>query len=258
MDTMIHLRSILPALLGVLTSSALLPAADQDHLDLQKGDHIAIIGNGLADRMQHDGWLEAMIYKANPSLDLTVRTLAFSCDEVVTRLVTDTGASRSEWLAKTQSDVVLAFFGFNESFAGPDGLPKFKQELDGFLKDTLKATYNGKSAPRLVLFSPIAAEKMPDPNLSDPGLPQSQTWRCTAGHGRGRQSRPCAVRRSVHDASQHLYGEAKQPLTFNGIHLTESGDKVLAPVIFVGHLRLRAANSQRFHREAARRGGRQE
>ncbi|HEX3132397.1 MAG TPA: PVC-type heme-binding CxxCH protein, partial [Planctomycetota bacterium] len=33
-------------------------------------------------------------------------------------------------------------------------------------------------------------------------------------------------------ASQKLYADAKQPLTFNGIHLTESGNKTLAPVIF--------------------------
>ena len=30
---------------------------------LRTGDHVAIIGGGLADRMQHDGTLEAMLYR---------------------------------------------------------------------------------------------------------------------------------------------------------------------------------------------------
>jgi glucose/arabinose dehydrogenase/azurin/lysophospholipase L1-like esterase len=231
MDTMIRIRSLLPALVGVLISAGALHGADQDHLVLQPGDHIAVIGNGLADRMQHDGWLESMIYKANPTLDLTVRTLAFSCDEVVTRLVTDTGASRSEWLAKTHSDVVLAFFGFNESFAGAEGVAKFKQELDGFLKDTLKANYNGKGAPRLVLFSPIAAEKMPDPNLADPSATNANLTLYTAAMAEVAKADHVQFV-DLFTASQRLYGDARQPLTFNGIHLTEGGDKALAPVIF--------------------------
>src|SRR5687768_18368616 len=39
----------------VLTNSA---SATNPALELKKGDHIAIVGNGLAERMQHDGWLE--------------------------------------------------------------------------------------------------------------------------------------------------------------------------------------------------------
>ena len=226
-------RCFVPALLSACASLTALAGADAEHLDLHAGDHIAVIGNGLADRMQHDGWLEAMIYRANPTLDLTVRTLAFSCDEVVTRLVTDTGASRSEWLAKTHSDVVLAFFGFNESFAGADGLPKFKQELDGFIKDTLKANFSGKGAPRLALFSPIAAEKMPDPNLADPAPLNANLALYTNAMAEVAKANHIPFV-DLFAVSQHLYSGAAQPLTFNGIHLTELGDKLIAPALFTG------------------------
>jgi glucose/arabinose dehydrogenase/azurin/lysophospholipase L1-like esterase len=225
------IRRLLPALTLTLTALTTLPAADAEHLELQQGDHIAVIGNALADRMQHDGWLESLIYRANPTLDLTFRNLAFSCDEVVTRLVTDTGASRSEWLGRTKSDVVMAFFGFNESFAGPDGLPKFKTELEGFIKDTQKANYSGKGAPRLVLFSPIAAEKMADPNLADPAANNRNLALYSAAMAEVAKANHVPFV-DLFGASQSLYAEAKQPLTFNGIHLTESGDKALAPVIF--------------------------
>jgi mono/diheme cytochrome c family protein/glucose/arabinose dehydrogenase/lysophospholipase L1-like esterase len=224
------LPALLPSLLA-LAAAVPLPGADQEPLKLQPGDHVAVIGSALADRMQHDGWLETLVLRANPTLDLTFRNLAFSCDEVVTRVRTDTGATRSEWLAKTKTDVVLAFYGFNESFAGPEGLDKFKQELDGFIKDTLKANYNGKGAPRLVLFSPTAQEKMPDPNLTDPTVNNKNLAAYTAAMAEVAKADGVQFV-DLFAASQKLYAEAKQPLTFNGIHLTEAGDKALAPVIF--------------------------
>ncbi len=63
--------------------------------------------------------------------------------------------------------MVFAFFGYNESFAGEAGLPKFKMDLEEFIKHTLAQKYNGKTAPRLVLFSPIAHEDLKNPNLPD-------------------------------------------------------------------------------------------
>ena len=116
-------------------------AFDAYHLWMIRGTynhHVSIIGSGLADRLQHDGWFETLIQKAYPQADVVIRNLAYSGDEVVPRLVTDTGAARDQWLANLKTDVVLAFYGFNESFAGPDGVGKFKQELDVFLKDKQK------------------------------------------------------------------------------------------------------------------------
>ena len=56
--------------------------ADEPLLKLKQGDHIAIVGSGLADRQQHHAWLEALIHKSYPDLDLTIRNLGFGADEV--------------------------------------------------------------------------------------------------------------------------------------------------------------------------------
>src|SRR4051794_41967242 len=71
----------------------------------------------------------------------------------------------------TKADVLFAFFGYNESWAGEAGLPKFKTDLEAFIKHTLAQKYNGKSAPRLVLFSPTPVEdhKAPKPPAGGPG-----------------------------------------------------------------------------------------
>ena len=53
---------------------------------LQPGDHICIIGNTLAERMQHDGWLETLLHARFPQHDLVIRNLGFSGDEIATRL----------------------------------------------------------------------------------------------------------------------------------------------------------------------------
>ena len=60
----------------------------------------------------------------------------------------------------TKADVVFAFFGYNESFAGQAGLEAFKEQLTDWITHTLAQKYNGKTAPRVVLFSPIAHEDL--------------------------------------------------------------------------------------------------
>src|SRR5713226_976812 len=160
---------LMKKLIGLSAGLALFSlTAGAQILSLNKGDHICLIGNGLADRMQHHGCLETLIYARFPNDDLVFRNLAAAGDEVGTWHRSENFGSRDEWLSKTKADVILAFYGFNESFKGQPGLDKFKQDLDKFVKDTKGKDYSGKGAPRLVLFSPIANEKLNDPNLPDP------------------------------------------------------------------------------------------
>src|SRR5262249_61513576 len=50
-------------------------------LELTPGDHICVIGNTLADRMQHDGWLETLLHVRFPKHQLVVRDMGFPGDE---------------------------------------------------------------------------------------------------------------------------------------------------------------------------------
>ena len=65
-----------------------------------------------------------------------------------------------EWISRLGADVILAFFGYSESFEGPDYVETYKAELDAFIKHTLNQTYNGETTPRLALVSPIAFENL--------------------------------------------------------------------------------------------------
>src|SRR5215813_772883 len=87
-------------------------------LEVRPGDHISLIGGTLADRMQHDGWLETYLQSRFPKHELVVRNLGFSGDELKVRLRSANFGSPDKWLTANQTDVVFAFFGYNESFAG--------------------------------------------------------------------------------------------------------------------------------------------
>src|SRR4051812_16671585 len=166
--------------LFVLPLLAFVPADHADdksppvRVELKKGDHVAVIGNTTAERLQHDGWLSTYLHSRYPSHDLVFRNLGFSGDEVGgytasprfnNRLRSASFGSGDDWLSRVKADVIFAFFGYNESFAGKAGLEQFKKDLTSFITHARSMKYNGTSAPRLVLFSPVAHEDLKDPNL---------------------------------------------------------------------------------------------
>ncbi len=196
-------------------------------LTLKKGDHISFIGGSLGERMQHDGYLEALVQNRFPDQELVFRDLAFSGDELVMRNRSEGFGSPDEWLQKTQTDVVFAFFGFNESFAGEAGLPKFRQDLEGFIQHTLSQKYNGSAPPRLVLFSPIAHEDLNDRNLPDGHENNGRIALYTAAMAEIAATSDVPFV-DLFAASQKLYEQNEEPLTVDGVHLNEQGNHALA------------------------------
>jgi len=218
----------------LLVAGAILAPLNAAPLELKPGDHIAILGNALPDRMQHHGWLETLIYAKFPENKLVFRNLAVAGDEVATWHRSENFGSRDEWLKQTEADVVFAFYGFNESFAGDAGIEKFKKELARFLEQTKANNFSGKGSPRLVLFSPIANEKLDDPNQPDPAANNENLRKYTAAMAEVARANGVPFV-DLFSLSERLYAQAakqKQSLTFNTFLLTEAGDKMLAPEIF--------------------------
>jgi putative heme-binding domain-containing protein len=230
---------------------------NQGGLELREGDHICIIGNTLAERMQHYGWLEARLHSRFAQHRLVVRNLGYSGDEIelAKRLRSRDFGTPDQWLAGsapipqpeklvskqhvrenrfeltgTRADVIFAFFGYNESFAGQAGLPKFKQDLDAFIKHTLAQKYNGKTAPRLVLFSPIAHEEADDPHRPDGGENNRRLELYTRAMAEVAESHGVLFVDLFHPTLE-LYRTSQRPLTINGVHMNEHGDELLAAVI---------------------------
>jgi azurin/glucose/arabinose dehydrogenase len=216
-----------------LLGASLMPAQQVPALELKPGDHVAIIGGTLADRFQHSGWLETYLYAKYPDCNLVFRNLAVPGDEVVLRHRPTDFGSPDDWLGKVRANVIFAFFGFNESFQGQAGLGKFAEDLNRFLKETKEKNYSSNGPPRIVLFSPIANEKNPDPNFSNPSANNANLRAYTAIMA--------AVARSngvpfvdLFAPSARFFAAAERQgrsLTINGLHLNDAGDKMLAQVI---------------------------
>ncbi len=209
------------------------PLASQaaPRLELRPGDHIAILGNALADRMQHSGWFEAMLQARFPHHSLTVRTLAVAGDEVDTWHRSQGFGSRDEWLAKTGADVVFAFYGGNESFAGEAGLPRFRADLTQFVGELRAKTFGANGPMRVVLFTPIASERHQDPAFPDPTQHNLDLQRYAAAIADVAQQQEVACV-DLFAVSQQLFADAaarSHSLTVNGLHLTDAGDRLLAP-----------------------------
>ncbi len=199
-------------------------------LEFQKGDRIAILGNGLADRMQHDGWMEAFLQARQPGQQLVVRHMGFTGDELTIRMRSKGFGSPEQWLKRTQATVVFGFFGWNESFRDEAGLEKFKRDLAKFASKIRSPDSEGSPARRLVLFSPIAYE-----NIGDRLLPQGDKL----------NRRLLAYTKAMAEVAekldvpfvdlfhptQELYQRTSDSLTVNGIHLNDAGNRSLAEII---------------------------
>ncbi|MCH1507053.1 MAG: SGNH/GDSL hydrolase family protein, partial [Verrucomicrobiales bacterium] len=161
-------------------------------IPLKKDARIAIVGNGLGSRMLAYGHFETALHLRHPTLHLVIRNL---CDEGNTPGFRPHSARRSPWafpgaeafhppvskakdrwgsghvgvggydspdtwLKRIRPSLMIAFFGFNESFAGAEGVENFSNELTAFVKHTLAQPYNGDKPPTLALVSPTAFEDL--------------------------------------------------------------------------------------------------
>ncbi|TWT81037.1 Cytochrome c-552 precursor [Planctomycetes bacterium CA13] len=220
------LRYFMPTLVLV---SLLLPAAGGEPV-FNRGDHVVYIGNTLADRMQHDGWLETYLHALLPQHELTFRNLGFSGDEVKLRQRADNFGDADMWLTKCGADVVLCFFGYNEAFRGEAGLKGFTDDLAAMIDQMRAQKYNSKSAPKLIVFSPLAHEDLRSPHLPS-GSENNKNLRMYTDAMRD----VCKLKQvpfvDLFQISQKLYSEAGKPLTMNGIHLHSHGNRALAQAI---------------------------
>lgn len=241
------LRSFILAGLLVAVMAASPDGRQSSSFELRPGDHIAIVGNTTAERLQQDGWLETLMHARFPAHDLTFRNLGFSGDEITTRLRSKGFGSPDEWLSgraepiggrtdnrfeavNTRADVIFAFFGYNESYAGEAGLPKFRDDLRAWLAHTLAQRYNGSTAPRVVLFSPIAHEDLKDRDLPD-GAANNARLRLYTGAMREVAAAAGVTFVDLFSASLGMYEAAPEALTINGVHLNAAGNRLIARAI---------------------------
>ncbi len=198
-------------------------------LALSKGDNIALIGNTLFERSQEFGHFEALLHQQFPQHELVVRHLAWSADAIDVQPRPANFADTEQHLTHEQADVIFAAYGFNESFAGEAGLDAFRQKLTEYIAGLKSQAFNGKSAPRIVLVSPIANENVPGIDAADLNNERIKKY--------------VSVMREVAQEQQVGFADLFEPmhqemlspgtdLTINGVHLNREGDRLFSQSLF--------------------------
>jgi len=220
-------------------------------IELKQGSSIVLVGNGLGSRMMQFGSFEANLYQQHPEKNLFIRNM---CDEGDTpgfrphsarpspwafpgaekfhpplSTATDrwgsgqTGAGNmptpDAWLSKLKPDLIIGFFGYNESFNGSAGIGSFEGELRAFIKHTLSQTYNGTSAPKLALVSPIAFEHEGTPH-GDKVNANLALYTAAMEKIAAEESVPFV---NCYNESQKWFRQSEAPLTRDGALLNQAG-----------------------------------
>ena len=225
-------------------------------LELKQDAHIALIGGNLGSRMMHYGLFETEMHVRYPEKSLFIRNMCdpgetpgfrphasrFSpwafpgAEKFQTEYANNSDSeghfdNPDQWLTRLNTDIIIAFFGYSESFQGEAGLENYKQELDAFIKHTLSQKYNGSSAPQLALVSPTAFEDLtgiydlPNGEKENKNLLLYTNAMKTVAQ----QNKVQFV--DAFTPSKQWYDNTAEPLTIDGAQLNEAGYKKLAKLL---------------------------
>ena len=205
-------------------------------LQLVKGERIAFVGNSTAERMNLFGHFETMLHLRHADKELVVRNFARPADEVGNRQRASDYTRLDDPLFSFNPDTMLCFFGFNESFAGKDGVAKFEADYEKFLDDYAKKypRDDAGSPPRFVIVSPIAAELNPDPLMPNSETMNENLKLYAAAAKSVAEKRKIAFIDVFEPSMKSFNAKATDKLlryTINGVHTNDVGDKVLASVL---------------------------
>ncbi|MDA1274986.1 MAG: HEAT repeat domain-containing protein [Verrucomicrobia bacterium] len=205
--------------------------------EFQDNDRVVLLGDTLVERAQQHGYIETKIQSRYPNYSLSFRNFGWSADfpSGESRASFDWNKPEIEWLdrlveriAEVKPTVVILGYGMANSFAGEDGLPKFKSDLNRLI-DGIRGKSEDRGV-RFILFSPIRHEHLPPP-FPDP-----------AKHNLQLELYANAIRSIAEEGAYRFIslfdllprgtnGTTAQPITDNGIHLNGLGYWWLAEVM---------------------------
>ena len=199
-------------------------------LQLKAGDRIALVGNTLLERDQNFGYIESMLHHRFPKHELVIRNLCWPADTPDIQPRPANYADMDQHLTHEKADVILAAFGFNESFDGQAGLEAFRQSLTNFAKEVTTQAYNGEAAPQVILLSPIANEDVANvpANKNNPNIElyANVVRDVAAQNGVGFVD--------LYQPTMQAMNESADDLTTNGVHLNKAGYAKLAKILHQG------------------------
>ncbi|MCF2488414.1 PVC-type heme-binding CxxCH protein [Dyadobacter sp. CY347] len=225
-------------------------------LTIKKGSRIVLLGNNLGSRMMNYDNFETELQVRYPEEMLYIRNMcdggdtpgfrphasrnlpwAFpGAEKFQTELANPSQSeghldTPDQWLTRLKTDVIIAFFGYNESFQGKEGLENYKAELDAFIKHTLSQKYNGAAAPQLAIVSPIAFEDLSAKFDLPNGKKENENLALYANGMKEIAAKNNVLFVDAFNPSKQWYADSKEDLTIDGSQLNEAGYKKLGVLL---------------------------
>lgn len=251
-------------LVGVIAIASLLAQCSKpagDFVVPGKNSHIILIGNNLGSRMMNYGHFETEMHVRYPDSLLFIRNMcdggdtpgfrphsgrnspwAFpGAEKFQTELAHPSGSeghfeTPDQWLTRLKADIIIAFFGYNESFQGEAGLDNYKAELDAFIQHTLNQKYNGEGPVQLAIVSPIAFEDLSDRYDLPDGKRENQNLAVYTAAMKEVAAKYNVRFADVFSVTREWFKSTETPLTIDGFQMTDEGyrrfAKLLADEVF--------------------------
>lgn len=222
--------------------------SDPMTLKIKKGAHIILIGNNLGSRMMNFGHFETEMHLRYPDSLLYIRNMcdggntpgfrphsgcpspwAFpGAEKFQTELATNSDSqgfyeTPDQWITRHKADIIIAFFGYNESFEGKEGLENYKAELDAFIKHTSKQKYNGTTQPQLAIVSPIAFEDLSKKFDLPNGKQENVNLSLYAEAMKEIAAQNKVLFLNAYMPSKGWFNAGDKPMTIDGSQLTDAG-----------------------------------
>jgi putative heme-binding domain-containing protein len=193
-------------------------------------ERIALVGGSLAERMSLYGHFETLLHLRHRDAGLVVRNFAWPADEVGRRQRPNDYTKIDDPLEVFRPDTFVCFFGFNESFAGPGGVEKFKADYGAYLDEQAKR-YGRDGKARFVIVSPIAFENADDPFLPDGAAENANLKLYTDAAAEVARGRGLAFVDLYTPTLRAFAAEPGAQFTINGCHLNEAGDRLVGRLL---------------------------
>ena len=222
---MVLQRTFIAATFAALTITP--AAAAPDPVSLRDGDRVVFLGSTFIERLQYYGYLETFLTTRHPEWNLTFRNLGWSGDNVHGHSRTvfeplDRGLQMiQQHVTDAKPTVIFVYYGSNESFAGASGVFEFVRGYQRLL-DVLKGT-----GARICLLSPLPHESRPPPHP-----PVATRNKYLAIYGEAVAKLAELKKHGFIDLFRLASDRTpREPLTYNGIHLSEEGHFIVARLI---------------------------
>ncbi|QEG20210.1 PVC-type heme-binding CxxCH protein [Mariniblastus fucicola] len=235
---MTYFRSSLALFMAMLLFGSSRPCtADEPAFEIEAGKKVAFVGNSLAERMNLFGHFETRLQIRFAESKPVFRNFGWPADAVEQQARPGNYTKIDDPFLVYSPEVLVCFFGFNESFAGTtqQELAAFRANYEKYLASiSKKITDAGGKQPSFALVSPIAFEATGNQFQPDGQQENANLAAYTE------VVRELAVERKLpfvdlFTPTKELFAaEPGAQYTINGCHLNEAGDKAVAELLDKG------------------------